>query len=254
MHGSRPPLRLLHTSDVHIGGGFRAPEAGSHVDQCLCPLDAIEDAVDRHRPDAVLVAGDLFDHQRVEAALVGAVLGRLGGLGVTCVVINGNHDVHDHRSIYRLADPADHGLVFLDDPDGTTVELFDGALTVWGKAMDDHHRGFRPLDGAPTRPRTGGWWVVLGHGHYEPDGPGAIGRSSPVTPEEIETTAADYVALGHWHVRTDVSTEGVTAWYSGAPYGPAASGLLNLVDLHPDRGVAVRTAEVELPPSGCADR
>ena len=254
MFGSRRPLRLLHTSDVHIGGGFRAPEGGSHVENCLCPVAAIETAVDDHRPDAVLVAGDLFDNQRVRPDVVDGVLARLGGLGVTCVVINGNHDVHDDGSVYRVADPSGHGLVFLDDPAGVTVELLDGALTVWGKAMDDHHRGFRPLDGVPDRPGPDSWWVVLGHGHFEPEGPESIGRSSPVSPEEIAATAADYVALGHWHVRTDVSSEQVTAWYSGAPYGPAASGLLNVVDLHPRLGVTVRTADVVLPPAGCADR
>jgi DNA repair exonuclease SbcCD nuclease subunit len=250
----RRPLRLLHTSDVHLGGGFRAPEAGRHLDHCLCPLGAIERAVDDHRPDAVLVVGDLFDNQRVGPDLVGDVLGRLGRLGVVCVVISGNHDIHDHGSLYRSTDPASHGLVFLDQPDGTTVELFGGALTVWGRAMDDHHRGFRPLQGVPARPATGGWWVVLGHGHFEPGDPGPIGRSSPIEPGEIEASGADYVALGHWHVRTEVSTESVTAWYSGAPYGPAATGVLNVVDLHPEAGVTVRPVDIELPPTGCGDR
>ncbi len=242
-------LRLLHTSDVHLGGGFPAPADGDHLDDCLCPLAAIEAAAAEHRPDAVLVVGDLFDHQRVDEALVATVLDRLDRLDPVCVLLNGNHDLHDPRSLYRERAEGRSGLVFLDQLDGSTAQLFDGALTVWGRAMDDHHRGFRPLDGVPERPTGDGWWVVLGHGHYEPGQ--AEFRSSPLTPTDIAATGADYVALGHWHVRTDVSTDGVTAWYSGAPHGFGASGMLNLVDLEPGTGARVRPAPVALPDAGC---
>lgn len=248
------PVRLLHTSDVHIGGGFRPPEDGIHLDDCLCPIVAVERAVDSERPDAVLVVGDLFDHQRVTEELVARVLGRLGALGVPCIVIAGNHDVHDERTIYRPPLVDGSGVHFLDDEEGSTLELLNGALTVWGRAMPAHHRGYRPLHGVPGRPGGDTWWVVLGHGHLDPDhdDDDLHGRSSPVSPDDIEATAADYVALGHWHVRTDASTASVTAWYSGAPMGPAASGQLNLIDLHPERGVRVDAVPVVVPSEGCA--
>ncbi|MGH1488434.1 MAG: metallophosphoesterase family protein [Acidimicrobiales bacterium] len=250
------PLRLLHTSDVHFGGGFRAPEHGDHFDDCLCPLGAIERSVAVEQPDVMLVVGDLFDHQRVDDQLVKTVLDRLGNLGVPCVMIAGNHDVHDEGSVYNrgaatgVVDGSD--LIFLDDHAGTTVELLDGALALWGKAMPMHDRTFRPLQDVPARPRDDAWWVVLGHGHYETEDLGLMGRSSPLTPADIEATAADYVALGHWHVRTDVSTENVPAWYSGAPYGLAASEMFNVIELHPQDGVTVRSVDAGLHPEGCA--
>ena len=247
------PLRLLHTSDVHLGGGFRTPEHGAHHEHCLCPLVVIEELVSAHEVDAMLVVGDLFDHQRVSDDLVGEVLGRLGNLGVPCALIAGNHDVHDERSVYETGLVDGSGVVFLDDHEGTMVELLDGALTIWGKAMPVHDRWFRPLRDVPPRPRDDAWWVVLGHGHLDPnDGDDLLGRSSPLSPNDIEATAADYVALGHWHVRTDASTDNVTAWYSGAPYGVAASQQMNLVELHPEAGVMVGTVPVELPVDGCA--
>jgi exonuclease SbcD len=245
------PVRLLHTSDVHIGGGFRAPEEGDHHDHCLCPILVIEQLVAANGVDVMLVVGDLFDHQRVTADLVDEVLGRLGNLGIPCVVIAGNHDVHDDRSIYLPGTPARSGVIFLDDPDGATVELLDGALHLWGKAMPVHDRTFRPLRDAPDRPDPDAWWVVLGHGHLEHAEDDPLGRSSPVSPADIEATGADYVALGHWHIRTDASTETVTAWYSGAPYGVTASHQMNLVDLHPSQGVLVSSLPVALPPEGC---
>ncbi|MFV0525554.1 MAG: exonuclease SbcCD subunit D [Acidimicrobiales bacterium] len=247
------PVRLLHTSDVHLGGGFLAPESGRHHRWCLCPLHALERAAYDVGPDVVLVAGDLFDHQRVSADFVDEVMGRLAALPGRCVVTSGNHDLHDGRSLYR--DWLDHpDLVVLDRPDGVTVELMDGAMMLWGKAMDDHHRGFRPLDGVPARPRADAWWVVMGHGHYEPTVPeGGFDRSSPLTPDEIVGTGADYVALGHWHRRTEVSAAEVVAWYSGAPHGPGASGSFNRIDLRPGVGVTVEPVAVVLPAAGCLD-
>lgn len=245
------PLRLLHTSDVHLGGGFRAPDIGDHLDHCLCPLHAIERSVVEQRADAMLVVGDLFDNQRVTDQFVKTVLDRLGNLGVPCVVINGNHDVHDETSLYNRGAIEGSEVIFLDDPQGSTIELFDGALTLWGKAMPIHDRSFRPLQDVPARPRDDAWWVVLGHGHYESDDLGGLGRSSPLTPADIEATAADYVALGHWHVRTDVSAGTVPAWYSGAPYGVAATEVFNLIDLHPTDGVDIRPIDVRLAPDGC---
>lgn len=245
-------LRLLHTSDVHLGGGFRTPETGDHLDGCLCPVVAMERAIQDHEIDAVLVVGDLFDHQRVSDQFVSEVMGRLGSLGRPCVVINGNHDVHDEGTVYAPSSVSEAGVVFFDDHEGSMAELFDGALHLWAKAMPMHDRNFRPLQGAPPRPRDDAWWVVLGHGHYEPEADDLFGRSSPLSPADIEATGADYLALGHWHVRTDVSTENVQAWYSGAPLGVVTSGSMNVIDLHPDRGVTVTTASVELPMAGCA--
>lgn len=245
-------LRLLHTSDVHLGGGFRTPEEGNHLDGCLCPVVAIERTVDSHEIDAVLIVGDLFDHQRVSSRFVSEVMERLGSLGKPCVVINGNHDVHDEQTVYAPSSLSESGVLFFDDHDGSTVDLFDGSLHLWAKAMPIHDRNFRPLQGAPARPREDAWWVVLGHGHYEPEADDLFGRSSPLSPADIEATAADYLALGHWHIRTDVSTDNVTAWYSGAPYGVVTSGSMNVIDLHPQGGVTVDAAPVELPAEGCA--
>ncbi len=249
---SRRPLRLLHTSDVHLGSGYPPRDGGDHLDHCLCPLHALETMVDDHGVDVVLVVGDLFDHQRVSTGFVDQVLGRLGGLGVECLVISGNHDLHDERTLYRPEAVAGAGVTFIDRVDGGMVEVAGGAARAWAKAMPQHDRNFRPLRDVPGRPQDDAWWLVLGHGHFEDEPDDRLGRSSPLTTEEIAATGADYLALGHWHIRTDVSASGVPAWYSGAPMGPVSSGTMNLVDLHPRNGVTVTAVDTAAPPGGCA--
>ena len=67
---ARRPLRLLHTSDVHLGShGYHG--AATHHKHCVCPLRAVDTIAREHGVDGVLVVGDLFDHARVDETLVG---------------------------------------------------------------------------------------------------------------------------------------------------------------------------------------
>jgi DNA repair exonuclease SbcCD nuclease subunit len=248
------PVRLLHTSDLHIAGGFSTPSCCDRRDHCLCPLLSVAELAERHRPDALLVVGDLFDHGRVDDDLVADAFAVLAKLPCPTVMINGNHDLYDDAGLYRRFGEVvgDAGVTFLDHLEGTSTAMLDGEVTLWGRAMDDHHPGFRPLQGVPHRPDDG-WYVVLGHGHYvgaEP--PEKSLRSSPITDDDIAATGADYVALGHWHTLTDVSAGGVCAWYAGSPMMSWSTGVALLVDLVPGRGAEVQPVPVVPPPGGCA--
>jgi DNA repair exonuclease SbcCD nuclease subunit len=113
--------------------------------------------------------------------------------------------------------------------------------------MWEHSRDYRPLAGVIDRPATGSF-VVMGHGFHDP-GPEEGHRSSPMTPAEIEATGADYVALGHVHVRQDVSAGSVVAWYCGSPEGVTTTGTYNLVTL--GESTLVEHIEVVVPGAGC---
>ncbi|MPY95545.1 MAG: hypothetical protein GEV08_21555 [Acidimicrobiia bacterium] len=249
----RRPLRLLHTADLHVAGGFTTPKSCGGGHECLCSILSVERMVAEHEVDALLVAGDLFDHGRVPAGLVAEVFDVLARLPVPCVLLAGNHDVHDAAGIYRRhADEVSRaGVHFLADGLGSTLELFDGALTLWGKAMDEHSPAYRPLHGVAPRPDES-WYVVLGHGHYVGDVPPEREmRSSPITAPDIAATRADYVALGHWHVTTDVSEDGVAAWYPGSPVQSWADGSALLVELDPGAGVDVTALPIGPVGDGC---
>ncbi len=243
---TKRPLRFLHTSDVHLGShGYNG--AATHHRHCVCPLLAIDRLAREHRVDGVLVVGDLFDHARVDETLVQRTFDSLEALpGVTLLIV-GNHDVHDDSSLYRRhIDALDAtSTVFFPELEGSLEHLLDGDLVVWGKAMDEHSARYRPLHGVIERPALDAWFMVLGHGLHVGDDPFmGQGRSSLITAEDIAATGADYVALGHHHVMGDVSTGGVTAFYSGAPTGyPGGHALL--VELCPERGVSTTVLNVE---------
>lgn len=97
-------MRVLHTADWHLGhslAGFsRAYEHGRF-------LDWLGDRVEETRPDALVIAGDIFDHQNPAAEAQAAFYRFLAGIGrrrpgLTVVVVAGNHD-----GAQRLQAPAE---------------------------------------------------------------------------------------------------------------------------------------------------
>lgn len=247
----RRPLRLLHTSDVHLAshGGWRD---GDHHDHCLCSLDGLHRMADEHQVDLVLIAGDLFDHARQSEDAVRRVFGELERFEAETVLLVGNHDVHDDSSLYaRYTEAVDElNVHVLLDHGGSTVDVLDGTVRVWGKAMDEHSPAYQPLGGVVDRPDDR-WFVVMGHGLYAPDPKSGTGRSSLIRPDHITATGADYVALGHHHYIQDVSTPEVTAWYSGSPSGFGSAQAL-VIDLDPVTGASVSQHPVAPDPAGCA--
>jgi DNA repair exonuclease SbcCD nuclease subunit len=213
------PLRVLHTADVHLeGDGYGS--AAEQAAQRARGRRAFRQVIDRALADAVdlvLIAGDLFDHNRVADETVAFARAELDRLRQPVVVLPGNHDSLCANSVYdrpAFTAGASHVQV-IRRLDGEVIEFPQLDAVVWGRAMEEHEPRFHPLAHIPAR-RAGRWCLALGHGFFygERQRPE---RSSPIFGDEIRDTGWDYVALGHHHVRTDVSQGGVAAWYAGAP-------------------------------------
>ncbi len=246
----RRPIRLLHTSDIHLAP-HRRQAPGDHLEQCLCVLGALRELVETHAVDAMLIAGDLFDHSRMPEEFVSTVFGALDSFGVDVIVLVGNHDVHDATSVYARYDHVvgESGVHLLLDHGGSQLDLLDGALRIWGKAMDEHRPEYQPLHGAADHPGDR-WYVVMGHGLHG-DERMTFGRSSVIRDEHIVATGADYVALGHIHVTQQVTLHPVPAWYPGSP-SEARNPKALIVDLEPATGARVAPVDIEHPLHGCA--
>jgi exonuclease SbcD len=85
-------MRILHTSDWHLGQHFmgksRQAEHQALIDWLLIQVDA-------HAVDAVLIAGDIFDTGSPPSyarELYSQLVVRLHGAGVALLLLGGNHD------------------------------------------------------------------------------------------------------------------------------------------------------------------
>ena len=235
---SRPTrkLRLIHTSDTHLGDPTGHPRAEA-------VLASVVHAVARLEADALLLAGDVFDNERVADDVLERFVAQMARLSVPAIVLPGNHDLAHKTSVYRRApfEEAPANLSIFSNPDGETLEFPELGLDLWGRAMLSHTPDFRPLAGMPE-PTDGRWLVALAHGHFH-DENDRDQRSSPIYPDDVAAAGCHYLALGHWDRHADVSRADTAAVYSGCPYGPIGApeqGAVCVVELAPDTGVTYR--------------
>ncbi|MDN4475779.1 exonuclease SbcCD subunit D [Demequina sp. SYSU T00192] len=104
-------MRLLHTSDWHIGRAFHGHSTDEHL---ATVLDAIADAVRARGIDAVIVAGDVFDSSTPKAdafTLLNRALRDIREAGAEVLLTSGNHD--GPARLGHMADFAAFGGVHL---------------------------------------------------------------------------------------------------------------------------------------------
>ncbi|WP_181445805.1 exonuclease SbcCD subunit D [Cryobacterium ruanii] len=85
-------MKILHTSDWHIGRTFHTHSTLAHLG---IVLDALVELVRERGVDAVVVAGDVFDSampSKESYALLTGTLRRLKEAGAAVVMTSGNHD------------------------------------------------------------------------------------------------------------------------------------------------------------------
>jgi DNA repair exonuclease SbcCD nuclease subunit len=203
----RPPLTVVHTSDLHVSDGDET---------VLATVAAVIDIALDEQAGLVILAGDTFDHDRVSAATADRVIAELARLHQPVVVIPGNHDAIDQTSIYRRVDLGQAGthVHFVGDPDGAELIFDELAVAVWARGIADHSPQNRPLEGA--RPSDEKYWrIVIAHGLYVAAGEQSY-RSSQIHHDEIAALDCDYLALGHIHRYSEIRAGRVLASYSGS--------------------------------------
>ena len=106
MPPSRRPLRVLHTADVHLesDGYGDACQQAAHRERERRMFRKIVDRALSDEVDLVLIAGDLFDHNRVGDEAVEFVRAELARLSQPVVILPGNHDVLRANAIYDRHD------------------------------------------------------------------------------------------------------------------------------------------------------
>jgi exonuclease SbcD len=216
-------MRFIHTADWHLGRLFH----GVHLteDQARI-LDRLLDLVRDEKPDALIVAGDLYDRAVPPpdaVKLLDDVLSRLVlGLKTPVIVVSGNHDSAPRLGFgSRLLSEQGLNVVTAPGPEAVRVTLGDDhgpvhffpvpycePATVRWELQDESIRDHQTaMERMTTRARNtipeGERSVLITHGFV------AGGRESdserPLSMGGAERVDAgvfagfDYVALGHLH-------------------------------------------------------
>ncbi|MFI8593206.1 exonuclease SbcCD subunit D [Microbacterium sp. NPDC078428] len=232
-------MRILHTSDWHIGRTFHGH---STLPALRTVLGALAEQVRSHDVDVVIVAGDVFDSAAPAAdcyTLLADTLAELRDAGAQVVLTSGNHDsaarlgflsrfvalagIHVRTQPLEAADPVtvhdEHGPVHLYG-----IPFLEPALVrhLWPDATlrTQAQTLAHVMDlVAADRAVRGGRSVAIAHcfaADVEPT-PGVEREIRQGTLDVVPLSVFgghDYVALGHIHGRNTLA-EGVR--YAGAP-------------------------------------
>jgi exonuclease SbcD len=265
--GSDVAVRVLHTSDWHIGKTIRGL---SRADEHRAVLAEVVEIARAQAVDLVLVCGDLFETSAPtpeSEAIAWHALLELADVAGNVVVIAGNHDsprrldalrgVLRRGNIHVVAEPTrpDDGGVIPLEVNGARVEiaalpfvskrgiiradeLMHGAAHEHTGAYADRVRSIiEALDAACTDDAIR---IIMSHGYVLGGGAGGGERPAHLAddyaiPAQVFPVAAAYVALGHLHRAQKIP--GPTAiHYSGSPlqldFGdPDANKSVSIVDL-----------------------
>jgi exonuclease SbcD len=267
-------MRILHTSDWHLGRHFHGEDLLSHqaayVDHLLATIAA-------EQVDLVVVAGDVYDRALppVDAvALADDAFARLAACRARVVVTSGNHDSARRLGFNaRLVDAAGVHFRTVADAcaDPVVIEDRHGPVAVYGipylepdilrsawelparshqAALTEAMRRVRlDLSGRGARTRS----VVLAHAFVaggassESERDIAVGGVSRVGADAFD--GIDYVALGHLHGRHTLAP-GLR--YSGSPLAYSFSEATHhkgswLVDLDADGLARVEFVDAPVP-------
>lgn len=232
-------MRLLHTSDWHIGRTFHGVDL--LADQASS-LAAIADLVAAASVDVVVLPGDVYDRSIPSADAI-AVCNRgfeaIRAAGARIVATSGNHDsparlgagasfaaaggLYLRTTVAACAEPvlladthgevAFYGIPYLE-PEITRAELGVPQARSHAEILDAAMGRVRADAAARGNPRT----VVLAHAFVV--GAEATGSERSISVGGVETVplsafdGIDYVALGHLHSPQTLSE---SVRYSGSP-------------------------------------
>ncbi|MBF4998824.1 exonuclease SbcCD subunit D [Nocardia sp. BSTN01] len=232
-------MRMLHTSDWHIGRTFHGVDL--LADQARA-LEAVAELVAAEQVDVVVVSGDVYDRSIPSADAI-AVCNKgfeaIRAAGATIVATSGNHDsptrlgalgsfaaaggLHLRTSVAEVDRPvvltdehgpvACYGIPYLE-PEITRAELDVPQARSHAEILDAALARIRADRQRRGDPRT----VVLAHAFVV--GAEATGSERSIAVGGVETVALsafegiDYVALGHLHSPQTLSE---SVRYSGSP-------------------------------------
>ena len=228
-------MKLIHLSDLHLGK--RVNDFPMLEDQAYI-LDRILEIIDAEQPEAVLIAGDVYDKtipSSEAVALLDDFLVKLADRSLPVLLISGNHDsperlafanrLMEGRGVYIA--PVYHGEVT-----PVTLEDVHGLVDFWLLPFlkPVHLRRFFPEEGVESY--TDAMACAIRHMPLDPTRRNVLVTHQFVTgaerceSEEVSVGGADnvdasvfapfdYVALGHLHGPQSIGEERVR--YCGTP-------------------------------------
>jgi DNA repair protein SbcD/Mre11 len=218
-------VRFLHTADVHLDTSFAGSVFPSRLgdrkrEAIRSTFRRLLDAARAEAVDLVLIAGDLFEHDRVTPDTIELLKQQFEGLGAIPVLISpGNHDPYTHGSPYH-DEPWPENVHLFREEEFRSIEFPDLGVRVTGYGFNRANLAERTFARLPAlSPDLVN--IVLAHGSDVTHAPAGKMQYAPFAIAELAGKNVRYCALGHYHQqhRLPNAIDQTEAWYAGIPEG-----------------------------------
>ncbi len=251
-------MKLIHISDLHIGKrlyGYDMEDDQRYI------LKQITEIIDDEKPDAVLIAGDIYDRADPSAQAVQIFddfLSMLADTGVRSFIIYGNHD-SGQRVAYgsRLFGRAGihFSPVYTDEPEHMDLEDEYGKVRIYMLPYLRSVNAEEELKKISTDKDMRN--VIVSHQFVTS---AVLGESEDMNVGTLDNidgscySAFDYAALGHIHMPQTIKQKpgsGTVLRYSGSPLAysfsesDAVQKSVTVVDLGRKGSVHVDTVDLK---------
>lgn len=262
-------MRFLAFSDLHLDAPF--VQGGERLSELRRAelrrtLHRITELAIELEVDALLCAGDLYEHDRVTPDTVQLLVREFGRIAPIPVVVSpGNHDWYGPQSLYCAADWPTNVHVF-DSGELTPWDRIDG-IRIWGFAHQKPSGTPNPLahfrvDGDAVHlglfhgSENSGWARALQYDEHKQ-------QHAPFSAADIEAASLTHCVVGHYHKRVF----GDRHTYGGTPvalsFGESGDGAAVELELD-DSGRLVKRepravselevhSDLEVDITGCGD-
>ncbi len=210
-----PRLKFLHTADVHIGAanGYLGHLAGRRQKETVATFRRMAQHCLQRDIPLMIIAGDLFDSNKIDTSLVSEVFGIFGEYdAVKFVFAAGNHDPLSSDSPFLNEKLPEN--VFVLSTDNDCLFLKDLNVKIYGRSFKSVFEG--PFEGFNAATEGDTFNIGVLHGELT----NSAGDYRFIDTAKIEESGMDYLALGHVHSCSPVKKAGGTAYaYCGCPEG-----------------------------------
>lgn len=217
-------LKILHTADWHLGRAFPSFEARDAETLSRARFEVVERILGlarRHRVDALLCAGDLFDEPRPARPDYQRLADLLKKSGLECpiVLLPGNHDPlvpgsvwHPEHGLRRLLPDNAHVV----DREDFTLSLGDHAVIVARPCTSKSGQQDNAL-ALPAR-EEGDERIRIGMAHGSTFDEQGWETNFPIAKDAAAQRGLDYLAIGDTHAFRHVPPDAdVPTVYPSAP-------------------------------------
>jgi DNA repair protein SbcD/Mre11 len=207
-------MRFIHAADLHLDTAFVARSEAVRTrlrDSSRMALCRLVDLALQEEVDAVILAGDLFDGERLSfqtERLLAAEMVRLADAAIPVVYATGNHDPGQSTSRAASLDwPPNVHLV--RGPHPVRIEIHGaqgsvvGSITAVGHGHSEVEEDLVPL--FPPTMGAGAHVAVLHATVLGTPQAAAHARYAPTDLDSLIATGYHYWALGHIHLREELS-------------------------------------------------